>query len=455
MPPHAPPARGPPSSSPSRSTSPISRTCSGKSRRNPPPASGRSGRKTPRSGNRPGSWGGAAPSWTCSWGWERWPTPTPPSCCWGSAAWGRSSSPAASTSFGPPTARSWRSTPPPSRGTCRRRRCSASRRGRSPGRRRPAKGNWRLPRGEASSRAAGKGVLETGVERNPEVPGARRRGDQPGPAADGHRREVPGGPLRPVERFPDPRAPPLGEAGGHPPSRGFLPPEVLRDSLPPPPVLFERGAGGGCGPQLERKCPGTGKLRAETGRPCHGKTPAAGRGGAGTGQGGRCAGPLHGTAGAGHRGADPGVRGPAGGSDRERGRPPRLFSPADGEAADQDRHGGGRRKPEEGRGDPGNQPEHPAEKTDLPLPPAPEKEVPIRGDWELRAPKLIAEGAGAVFLPAIAISGISRQNVREVNRAGSSGFPVILAVECRGFPGRSPRGSGPARVPGGSSPIRT
>src|SRR4030067_910835 len=120
-----------------------------------------------------------------------------------------------------------------------------------------------------------------------------------------------------------------------------------------------------------------------------------------------------------------------------------------------ERGGGDRAQGGEGPGDPGNQPDHPAEKPALPLPPAPEKEVPMRGDRELRAPKLIAEGAGAVFLPAIAISGISRQNVREVNRAGSSGFPVILAVECRVFPRRSPRGSGPARVPGGWSPIRT
>jgi thiamine monophosphate synthase len=35
----------------------------------------------------------------------------------------------------------------------------------------------------------------------------------------------------------------------------------------------------------------------------------------------------------------------------------------------------------------------------------------MRGDRELRGPKLIAEVAGAVFLPAIAISGITRQNV--------------------------------------------
>ena len=39
--------------------------------------------------------------------------------------------------------------------------------------------------------------------------------------------------------------------------------------------------------------------------------------------------------------------------------------------------------------------------------------------------KLIAEVAGAVSLPAIAISGITRQNVREVIRAGASGFAVV------------------------------
>jgi thiamine-phosphate pyrophosphorylase len=37
----------------------------------------------------------------------------------------------------------------------------------------------------------------------------------------------------------------------------------------------------------------------------------------------------------------------------------------------------------------------------------------------------LAEVAGAVSLPAIAISGITRQNVREVIRAGASGFAVI------------------------------
>jgi len=42
-----------------------------------------------------------------------------------------------------------------------------------------------------------------------------------------------------------------------------------------------------------------------------------------------------------------------------------------------------------------------------------------------RGPKLIAEVAGAVSLPAIAISGVTRQNVREVVRAGASGFAVI------------------------------
>lgn len=42
-----------------------------------------------------------------------------------------------------------------------------------------------------------------------------------------------------------------------------------------------------------------------------------------------------------------------------------------------------------------------------------------------RGPKLVAEVAEAVSLPAIAISGITRQNVREVIRAGASGFAVI------------------------------
>jgi thiamine-phosphate pyrophosphorylase len=42
-----------------------------------------------------------------------------------------------------------------------------------------------------------------------------------------------------------------------------------------------------------------------------------------------------------------------------------------------------------------------------------------------RGPKLVAEVAEAVSLPAIAISGIARKNVREVIRAGASGFAVI------------------------------
>jgi thiamine-phosphate pyrophosphorylase len=40
-------------------------------------------------------------------------------------------------------------------------------------------------------------------------------------------------------------------------------------------------------------------------------------------------------------------------------------------------------------------------------------------------PKLVAEVARSVSLPAIAISGITRENVREVIRAGASGFAVI------------------------------
>src|SRR4030067_1043996 len=96
--------------------------------------------------------------------------------------------------------------------------------------------------------------------------------------------------------------------------------------------------------------------------------------------------------------------------------------------------GGGGRKPEEGRGDPGNQPEYPAEKTALPLPPAPEKEVPVRGDRELRARSPSRKGGGAVFLPAIAISGITRQNGRGGIRAGASGVPAVLGGECRGCP---------------------
>src|SRR3990170_1664810 len=113
------------------------------------------------------------------------------------------------------------------------------------GRRHPAR-----PPGKAPPRAAGKGVLEAGVEREPEVPGARHRGDQPGPAVDDRRRKIPGGSLRPAERLPDPRPPPLGEAGGHPPSRGFFSPEKFPGPLPPPPGGLEGGAGGGGVPQL-------------------------------------------------------------------------------------------------------------------------------------------------------------------------------------------------------------
>jgi thiamine-phosphate pyrophosphorylase len=49
-----------------------------------------------------------------------------------------------------------------------------------------------------------------------------------------------------------------------------------------------------------------------------------------------------------------------------------------------------------------------------------------KGDaLEPGGPKLVAEVARSVSLPAIAISGITRENVREVIRAGASGFAVI------------------------------
>ncbi len=49
-----------------------------------------------------------------------------------------------------------------------------------------------------------------------------------------------------------------------------------------------------------------------------------------------------------------------------------------------------------------------------------------KGDaLEPRGARLIAEVAGAVSVPAIGISGITRGNVREVIRAGASGFAVI------------------------------
>jgi thiamine-phosphate pyrophosphorylase len=49
-----------------------------------------------------------------------------------------------------------------------------------------------------------------------------------------------------------------------------------------------------------------------------------------------------------------------------------------------------------------------------------------KGDaLEPRGPRLIAEVAGAVPIPAVAISGITRSNVREVIRAGAAAFAVI------------------------------
>ncbi|NJD63032.1 MAG: thiamine phosphate synthase [Deltaproteobacteria bacterium] len=49
-----------------------------------------------------------------------------------------------------------------------------------------------------------------------------------------------------------------------------------------------------------------------------------------------------------------------------------------------------------------------------------------KGDaLEPRGTKLIAEVTGAVSIPAVAISGITRVNVREVIRAGASAFAVI------------------------------
>ncbi len=49
-----------------------------------------------------------------------------------------------------------------------------------------------------------------------------------------------------------------------------------------------------------------------------------------------------------------------------------------------------------------------------------------KGDTvEPRGLRLVAEVAAAVTIPAIAISGITRRNVRDVIRAGASGFAVI------------------------------
>jgi thiamine-phosphate pyrophosphorylase len=42
-----------------------------------------------------------------------------------------------------------------------------------------------------------------------------------------------------------------------------------------------------------------------------------------------------------------------------------------------------------------------------------------------RGPRLVAEVAGAVSIPVVAISGITRKNVRDVIRAGAAAFAVI------------------------------
>jgi thiamine-phosphate pyrophosphorylase len=48
-----------------------------------------------------------------------------------------------------------------------------------------------------------------------------------------------------------------------------------------------------------------------------------------------------------------------------------------------------------------------------------------RDALEPRGPRLIAEVASAVSVPIVAIGGITRQNVREIIRAGASAFAVI------------------------------
>lgn len=47
---------------------------------------------------------------------------------------------------------------------------------------------------------------------------------------------------------------------------------------------------------------------------------------------------------------------------------------------------------------------------------------------EPRGPRLVSEVVAAVGIPAVAISGITTQNVREVIRAGAAGFAVISAL---------------------------
>ena len=63
---------------------------------------------------------------------------------------------------------------------------------------------------------------------------------------------------------------------------------------------------------------------------------------------------------------------------------------------------------------------------------------------EPRGLRLVAEVAAAVAIPAIAISGITRRNVRDVIRAGASGFAVIS--DLFGGPGIRERAEEFARI---------
>jgi len=63
---------------------------------------------------------------------------------------------------------------------------------------------------------------------------------------------------------------------------------------------------------------------------------------------------------------------------------------------------------------------------------------------EPRGLRLVAEVAAAVAIPAIAIAGITRSNVREVIRAGASGFAVIS--DLFGGPGIRERAEEFARI---------
>ncbi len=63
---------------------------------------------------------------------------------------------------------------------------------------------------------------------------------------------------------------------------------------------------------------------------------------------------------------------------------------------------------------------------------------------EPRGLRLVAEVAAAVTIPAIAISGITRSNVRDVIRAGASGFAVIS--DLFGGPGIRERAQEFARI---------